>query len=544
MITFCEESVGGGVVDVVIGLDSGTTATKAVTAGADGRVRDVTSVGYPLQVPAPGRAELDAGALQRAAIGALADVARRARERGDAVVGISLSAAMHGLLPMDDAGSPLGPVITWADDRAAEQAAVLRADGRAAGLHDRTGTPVHPMSPLLKLAWQLGQDPDRVTDVPRWGGVKELVVATLVGGPHLVDRSCASASGLYDIHAGRWDDEAMHVAGVRPGQLGEVLPTTAVLPGLTADAARATGLPAGLPVVIGASDGVLANVGIGAVRSDVAAVSLGTSGAMRVVVPAPVVDPGRRLFCYALTEDRWVVGGAVNNAGSVVRWAARALAEPGGPEPTGPEADALDARLLAEAEGVPAGSAGLLCLPYLLGERAPWWRPGLRGAYVGLRREHGRAHLVRAAVEGVCQQLALVREAFAATGLPVREVRATGGSTSSALWLRVLAAALDLPVRVADSPEGAGLGAGLLGLHALGALPDLEAATGLVQVGDPVLPEPADVEVYERLRPLMVRSTTALGDILTALDDGTPSANSAPHALSMIHIGRRRRRGD
>jgi gluconokinase len=216
----------------------------------------------------------------------------------------------------------------------------------------------------------------------------------------------------------------------------------------------------------------------------------------------------------------------VNNGGSVVRWASHALAvEPGEPEPQGEEADALDARLLEEAAGVPAGSAGLLCLPYLLGERAPWWRSGLRGAYVGLRREHRRPHLVRAAVEGVCQQLALVRDAFSATGVPVREVRATGGAVASSLWVRTLAAALDLPVRVADSPEGTGLGACLLGLHALGALPDLDAATALVAVHDPVEPDPEDAAVYRELRPLVQRSTDALTDVLTALDalDDTPA---------------------
>ncbi|MGY2067493.1 gluconokinase [Blastococcus sp. SYSU DS0619] len=506
--------------DVVVGLDSGTTATKAVTAGSDGRVRDVVSVAYPLLVPAPGRAELEAEALAAAAVEALAEVAARARERGDTVVAVTLSAAMHGLVPLDRDGRPLGPVVTWADDRAAQWAQALVADGRAPDLHARTGTPVHAMSPLVKLSWERAQDADRLAGVPRWGGVKELVVATLCGGPHVVDRSCASATGLYDIRAGRWDEEAMQIAGVRPGQLGEVLPTTAVLPGLLPEVAAATGLPAGLPVVIGASDGVLANLGIGAVRSDVAAVSLGTSGAMRVVVPAPTVDPGRRLFCYALTDDAWVVGGAINNGGSVVRWAAQALAAglDGAPAPEGEAADELDARLLAEAGSVPVGSAGLICLPYLLGERAPWWRSGMRGAYLGLRREHGRPHLVRAAVEGVCQQLALVRDAFAATDVPVREVRATGGAVASPLWIRTLAAALDLPVRVAESPEGTGLGACLLGWHALGELPDLDAATSLVAVHDPVLPDPDAVAVYRRLRPLVDRSTAALVDILTTLD--------------------------
>ena len=513
--------------DVVVGLDSGTTATKAVTAGVDGRVRDLVSIGYRLSVPAPGRAELDARRLADAAVEALAAVSAAARERGDRVVGICLSAAMHGLVPMDDDGRPLGPVVTWADDRAAGFAEALRADGRAGGLHTRTGTPVHPMSPQLKLAALRAEDPDRLAAVPRWGGVKELVVSALRGGPQLLDRACASSTGLYGIRSGTWDAEALDVAGVRAGQLGEVLPTTAVLPGLRPEVAAATGLPPDTPLVIGASDGVLANLGIGAVRPEVAAVSLGTSGAMRVVVPTPTVDPAHRLFCYALTDDHWVVGGAVNNGGSVVRWAAQALAD--GDALAGEDADDLDARLLEEAAGVPAGSAGLLCLPYLLGERAPWWRSGLRGAYVGLRREHRRGHLVRAAVEGVCQQLALVRDAFSATGLPVTEVRATGGAVASPLWVSTLAAALDLPVRVADSPEGTGLGACLLGLHALGALPDLDAATALVGVSDPVVPDPAARDLYARTRPLVEQSTRALADVLTTLDalDGTPSQTLA-----------------
>ena len=312
--------------DVLVGLDAGTTATKAVTAGPDAVVRDVVSVGYPLLVPSPGWAELDARRLMRAAVEALTDVVRAATERGDRVVGLSLSAAMHGLVPMTKDGTPLGPLATWADSRAAAQAAALRADGRAQGLHARTGTPVHPMSPMVKLAWWSEHDPELMRSTERWGGVKELLVSALCGRTDVVDLSCASASGGYDLASGRWDAQALEVAGVREGQLPEVVPTTHVLDGLRSDVARATGLPADLPVVIGASDGVLANLGIGAVRSNVAAVSLGTSGAMRVVVPRPVVDPAGRLFCYALTDDHWVVGGAVNNGGSVVRWAALSLA--------------------------------------------------------------------------------------------------------------------------------------------------------------------------------------------------------------------------
>ena len=514
--------------DVLVGLDAGTTSTKAVTAGADGRIRDVESVSYPLLVARPGWAELDARRLTGAAVEALTTVVRRATERGDRVVALSLSAAMHGLVPLAEDGTPLGPLVTWADSRAAGQAAALVADGRAKGLHARTGTPVHPMSPLVKLAWWSENDPDLMRSTARWGGVKQLLVGLLCGRTDLVDLSCASASGGYDLLARRWDEQAMAIAGVRPAQLPEVVPTTHVLPGLRPDVARAAGLPVGLPVVIGASDGVLANLGIGAVRQDVVAVSLGTSAAMRVVVPAPTVDPAGRLFCYALTEDHWVLGGAVNNGGSVVRWSALSLAARfDEPPPEGEAADELDARLLAEAAAVRAGSEGLLCLPYLLGERAPWWRTGMRGAYLGLRREHRRPHLVRAAVEGVCQQLALVRDAFSSMRLPVREVRATGGAVASALWIETLAAALDLPVRVADSPEGTGLGACLLGLHALGELPDLDEATRLVSVHDPVEPDPQDAALYRRLRPLVEQSAFALADVFSALDTLAPTLAGA-----------------
>lgn len=508
--------------DVVIGLDCGTSATKAVAAALDGSrvvVCATASEAYPLLVPAPGRAELDPALLQAAVVRALAAVAADVQARGDHVVAVCLSAAMHGTLPMGEDGSPLGPLVTWADERAATEAASLVADGRARDLHRRTGTPVHAMSPLAKLAWWSRHDPDLVRRTPRWGGVKELIVAALCDVGHVVDLSCASTTGLYDIHAGRWDEEAMEFAGVRVGQLAEVLPTTELLTGLRPDVAAATGLPPGVPIVIGAADGVLANLGVGAVVPGAAAVSLGTSGALRTVVPAPAVDPDAGLFCYALTQDHWVVGGPVNNAGSVVRWASRAFDAPhDGPAPESEPADLRDAALLAEAGEAPVGSQGLLCLPYLLGERAPWWRPGLSGAYVGLRREHGRGHLVRAAVEGVCQQLALVRDALDATGLDVTEVRATGGAVVSPLWVSTLAATLDLPVRVAGSPEGTGLGACLLGFFALEHLPDLETAASLVELHDTVEPDRVAAEHYRRMRPLVERSMLALVEVFAELD--------------------------
>ena len=260
----------------------------------------------------------------------------------------------------------------------------------------------------------------------------------------VTDHSIASGTGLMDIHALRWDAEALQLASISAEQLPELVPTTHVLSGLSVD----VGLPAGTPVVVGAGDGPLANLGLGAVDPGVAAVSIGTSGAMRVMVEHPGVDPLGGVFCYALTEDRWAVGGAINNGGIVLDWAGTALAPDIG---TDPEA------LLELAGSVPPGCGGLIMLPYLLSERAPHWSALPRGAYIGLTREHRREHLVRAAVEGVCQQLALVLHSMRAAGNEVRSIRATGGFARSQLWRQILADTLGMDVLF---PAGQETGAG------------------------------------------------------------------------------------
>ncbi len=508
--------------DLVVGLDSGTTATKAVAVAADAAVIATSSVGYPLLVPEPGHAELDPVRLQQAAVQAVAEVATQVRQQDHRVIGLCLSAAMHGLAPLDGAGSPTGPLITWADSRAAEESRSLELGSRGQ-LHKRTGTPIHPMSPLSKLLWWRLHHPDAFASTPKWGGVKEVVLSGLCEDAYLIDLSCASTTGLYDITARHWDPEALQLAGVDAEQLAAVVPTTHVVTtGLRSEVADQTGLPRDLPLVVGASDGPLANLGVGAVGEGVAAVSLGTSGAMRAVRPSPAVDEAARLFCYALTDDHWVLGGAINNAGSVVRWASATLGMVT-EDVHGEERDAADGRLLEEAARVPFGSDGLLCLPYLLGERAPWWEPGLHGAWIGLRRHHGRGHLVRSAVEGVCMQLALVELALDAAGVHVREVRATGGAMESPVWREVLSAALDLPVGLAASPEGAGTGAGLLGHYALGSLPDLDSAADLIAVdrGDP--PNPDDVATLRRLLPLLERCTVELKPVFAELAAEKPA---------------------
>src|SRR4051812_29959668 len=492
---------------VVLGLDLGTTSAKAVAFDSDGRVCGQAETGYPLLEPEHGHAEQDPDRVVDAALDVLRDAAAAARDRGAEIAGIGISTAMHALYGVGEDTRPVTPLITWADTRAADEAERLRREHPE--LHDRTGTPLHPMSPLPKLMWLREHEPDAFGAAMLWGGLKELVVEELTSA-WVVDHSCASGTGLLDLERLDWDAEALELAGVRWNQLGTPVPATEVYE-LEATVGERVGLDAGLPVVIGGGDGPLANVGVGAVRPGVAACSIGTSGALRLMVERPAVDPKRRVFCYALVPERWVVGGAINNGGVVLQWVAEALAPDLG---TGHEA----AKALVDlAAGAPAGSDGLLMLPYLLSERAPHWSPLPRGAYVGLTRHHRREHLVRAALEGVGHQLALVLESMRDAGNEVREIRATGGFARSALWRQILADALGMPVGFPAGHEGSAFGAALLAMQALGLVESLDVASDLVRIDDVVEPDPAAAEVYAEARPTFASLYDALEPAFGAL---------------------------
>jgi gluconokinase len=229
-----------------------------------------------------------------------------------------------------------------------------------------------------------------------------------------------------------------------------------------------------------------------------------------MVVPGPRTDPSGRLFCYALTDSEWVVGGAISNGGISIRWARDILGDDGGD----------DAALLELAATVPAGSDGLVMLPFLLAERAPLWDPSLTGAILGVQHSHTRGHFVRAVVEGVALQLWSIVDGLDAV-TPVTSVRATGGVFRSRVWREVTAGVLGHPVTVTGGAEGSALGAAALGLLAVGRASSLRdgldrLAPGLRESGEVVTVGEGDRMAYElaRLRiPALIDSYAAVRDL-------------------------------
>lgn len=469
---------------VVIGVDIGTTATKVVSYRTGGAALTSAERSYPLHSPHPGWAEQDPDEVVDAVLDAIAEAVS---DRSEDVAAIGLSSVMHSLIGLDGDGAPLTPLITYADTRAWPQALRLRRE-HGISLYRATGTPIHPMSPLVKLVWFGEHRQELLRQVSHWVSIKEYLLRRMCGSD-VVDHAVASATGLFDLSTRDWHPDALRAAGVDPEHLGRLVPTTERVDGMRSDLAQRLGIPASTPVIVGASDGVLANLGVGAVRPGVAALSIGTSGAIRVTVDAPRTDPEMRTFCYTLTDRQWVVGGAISNGGLVLRWLAEELF--GGRDDF--------ARLTAEAADVPPGSDGVLMLPYLTGERAPSWSPLRGGVLFGLRVGHGRGHTIRAGLEGVALQLRLVAAALRDARGDFDRLRVTGGFVDSDLWLQIVADVLNSELEVPEVNEAVAYGAALLAMRGLDLVDDLGAATDGITIARTVAPGAEAAAAYDRV---------------------------------------------
>ena len=488
---------------LIIGVDIGTTSAKAILFTPQGQVVAQHAMGYPLISPEPAIQEQDPDTILDAVTESIGQIITQSQVPPQTLAGICFSAAMHSLIAVDDRGRPLTRSITWADRRSEPWVDKICQYHQGKEIYHRTGTPIHPMSPLVKLLWLQSEQPEVFQQAAKFISIKEYILHQWFGD-YVVDYSIANATGLFNMRTLNWDDGALTVAGITPDRLSRLVPTTHVLTGMDPDCAEVMGIPVGLPVVVGASDGVLANLGVGAIKPGVVAITIGTSGAIRTVIDRPATDPLERLFCYALTENHWVIGGAVNNGGIILRWVRDNLAE----------AEISVARQLHEdpyelittiAAKVPPGAEGLIFHPYLAGERSPLWDANARGSFFGLALNHTRGHLVRAVMEGILYNLYVVMRSLEDAVGTINTIRATGGFVRSHLWRQMLADIFNQEVVIPESYESSCLGAAFLGLYALGHLDSLEAAADRFDETYRHQPNPDHVAIYAQVIPLFTR---------------------------------------
>lgn len=485
----------------IIGVDIGTTSTKSVLFEENGTIIAQSGQGYPLLKPETEAAEQDPDDIFEAVLHTIEHILKEA-DGSRRIRCVSFSSAMHSLIAVDKEGNPLTRCMTWADNRSAPYAKKLKNGPGALDLYTRTGTPIHPMSPLTKLMWLREERPELFGRAYKFISIKEYVFARLFGD-YVIDYSIASATGLFNLEALDWDEEALKLAGIGAERLSRPVPTTHVVQGLQKGYAERLGLRADTAFVVGASDGVLSNLGVGAFRPGVVAATIGTSGAIRTTVDKPTLDPKGRIFCYALTDQRWVIGGPVNNGGMLFRWVRDefAASEVETAKRLGINPYEVLTRI---AEQTPPGSGGLLFHPYLSGERAPLWNPDARGSFFGLTMNHRKEHMIRAVLEGVIFNMYTVLLAMEEQiGRPKR-IHATGGFARSALWRQMMADIFDQEVIVPESFESSCLGAAVLGLYATGGTDSLDVVSDMIGSTHRHEPIPEHAKAYKQLLPIYI----------------------------------------
>jgi xylulokinase len=444
----------------VIGLDVGTTSVKAIRIDDEGNVLARAEESYPLSLPRPGWSEQDPEDWWLAAEKAL--VAIDARDVQLHHVG--LSGQMHGLVALDADDRVLRPAILWNDQRTAAECAEIEATVGLERLIALTGNRALPGFTAPKLLWLRRHEPDVYARIARILLPKDFVRLRLAG-VHAIDAADASGTLLFDVAQRRWSDEVCAALDIPREWLPPAHESTEIG---------------------GAGDQAAAALGAGIVEPGVLSVVLGTSGVVFAAIPRFAADPlGRaHVFCHAVPET-WHAMGVMLAAAESLRWLRGVL---GG----------TYEELLAEAAAVPAGAEGVMFAPYLSGERTPHADPDVRAMFEGLSLGHGRSHLVRAVLEGVAYGLRDSLELLRTLGVDARVGRASGGGARSALWLRIVASVLGLPLELTAVEEGSAYGAALLAGVRAGTWADArEAVDACVRVRATVEPDPEWQRTYD-----------------------------------------------
>jgi xylulokinase len=502
-------------VKYIIGIDTSTTATKALLIDDTGDVVAVASSEYSYDVPFPLWSEQDPGLWWDATVVSIRRVLAASGVNGEEVKGIGLTGQMHGLVMLDKDGEVLRPAILWNDQRTSSQCDDIRARLGMERMIQITGNDALTGFTAPKILWVQQEEPDVYAKVAHILLPKDYVRYKLTG-EYAIDRAGGSGSVLFDIRERDWSVEVVDALGIDPAWLPPTYEGTDITGTISHAAAEATGLASGTPVVAGGGDQAAAAVGTGAVEEGIVSLSLGTSGVVFATMDTPNIEPEGRLhaFCHAV-PGKWHLMGVMLSAGGSLRWHRDTFAP-------GCDFDSL----LAPAAGIPAGSDGLLFLPYLTGERTPHPDPLARGAFIGLTVRHTLPHMTRAVLEGVAFGLRDSFELMKNTGLSaVTQVQVTGGGAKSGLWRGILADVLGTELVTVNSREGAAYGAALLAATGVGIFTDVVSAcketirvTGRTMPGSSVRIYEDYYPSYRDLYPALRSSFKTIADIANRID--------------------------
>lgn len=495
----------------LMGVDLGTSSVRAMIVCEGGEVLAVEGEGYDVVIPAPRQAEQDPLLWWEKARAVIGRAVGAAGVPADDIVAVSFSGQMHGLVCLDEKGHPVRPAIIWPDQRSAGSIEDIFAKVGRDRVVENIQNAIATGFLIASLYWLKEHEPECYRRTHSVMLPKDYIKYRL-SGKVLTDYSDAAGSAAFDNVKMQWAWDLLDELGLDRDKFPPCGPSTELAGHVTAEASASTGLSRKTWVVNGGADQAMQAIGNGIVDKGVFAANIGTGGQVSTSMDRPVFDPKIRTstFAHAMPEC-WYVMGAVLASGLSLKWLAGKVL-----------GDTDFAGLSARAAGTPAGSGGLLFLPYLTGERTPHLDPDARAVFFGLTLAHERSHMVRAVMEGVVYAFRDCMEIIVGMGLPCRRLIASGGGANSDLWLQIQADILGREVHRSLVKEQACLGAAITAGVGTGVYPGFsEACAKLVRFDDRVYsPIPANVRVYDEGFPIyqeIYRADKALFKRLNAL---------------------------
>lgn len=501
--------------DLLLGIDVGTTGVKAILADAQGMLIAGAGEEYPTVYPRPNWAEQDPDDWWRATAGVLARLLRGNAAVAERIAAVSVSSQAPTLVLVDVQGTPLHPALPWLDRRSAAQCAWLHDQVGEEAIVAANGGRIDPYYLAPELLWMRDERPDVYRAAHRALVCNGYIVLKLTGA-FTFDASHGPLTLLFDAAHNNWSTALVERMGLNPALLPSASDCGEVVGVVTPEAAQATGLPAGTPVLAGMVDATAAALEAGLVSSGDAGEMTGQSTVLIVSSDRPYF--GRELIpCGHAVAGQWLVVGAQVASGGALRWFRDQLGEPERRRAEQEGVDAFDLLTALAAES-PPGANRLVFLPYLYGERSPIWDSDARGVFFGLSLATRKGDLVRAVMEGAAYGLRHNMEVAEAASFPARSLACVGGGARSALWNQIKADVIGRPVHLPRAATGAPMGNAILAAAAAGVHRDVATAVAAMVVhGRSFAPDPANAARYDALYAVYRRLYPALKDLFAEM---------------------------
>jgi sugar (pentulose or hexulose) kinase len=457
--------------DIVVGLDSSTTATKAIAWTPQGAVAGVGRSPIPLASPAHNCYEQDPEDWWRSACAALQDLTRQVDPA--AIAALAISNQRETFVPLARDGQPVRPAIVWLDQRCENEIAWLTARVGAERMHQITGKPADLAPVAYRIAWMLRNEPELFRRTAMFADVHGYLAWRLSGS---FQTSWASADplGLFDMEQKQWSPQVMAALELTEERLPQAVRPGTVIGAVSAQAASGTGLLRDTPVVAGGGDGQAAGLGVNALGGGRAYLNLGTAVVGGIYSSQYRIGHAWRTM-GSLTGDGYYFETSLRAGTFLIDWFTREVCQ------AGTDAAALLKELEREAAAIPIGSDGLLALPYWSAVMTPYWDPQARGCWIGLSGSHRRGHLYRSLLEGIALEQALVTSMIEeANGIAVSDFIAIGGGAANDLWCRIMADATGKRIRRSRTLEASSLGAAICAAVGAGLYPTAQSAADVM----------------------------------------------------------------